>query len=124
MKEGTSGLFITIGVIILAIVYFIFSPTQSFLFPKCPFLLITGLRCPGCGSQRAIHALLHLRLIEAIKYNALFVFSLPYILFLTYAEIKRKSNHSLYLKANHIKLIYLYLFLVLAWWGGRNIFGW
>jgi len=108
----------------LVIVYFTFSPTQSFLFPKCPFLVVTGLKCPGCGSQRAIHALLHLHFVEAIKYNALFVSSLPYILVLAYAEIRRKSDPKLYLKANHIKFIYLYLFLVFAWWISRNIFDW
>lgn len=124
MRKGKRNFLVVMGLIMLGTVYFTFNPTQSFLFPKCPFLLVTELKCPGCGSQRAIHALLHLRFIEAIKCNALFVFSLPYIFFLTYAEIKRKSNPNLYLKANHITLIYIYLFLVLGWWISRNIFGW
>ena len=49
------------GLIVLGIiaVYLIFDPTQSDLFPKCPFMMLTGLKCPGCGSQRVIHALLN-----------------------------------------------------------------
>ncbi len=27
--------------------------------PRCLFKLITGYECPGCGSQRAFHSLLH-----------------------------------------------------------------
>ncbi len=26
---------------------------------QCPFYALTGLYCPGCGSGRAVHALLH-----------------------------------------------------------------
>lgn len=46
-------------------------------FLDCPFRLLTGLLCPGCGSQRAIHDLLHLRVVEAFGHNALLVLSIP-----------------------------------------------
>lgn len=46
--------------------------------PKCPFKLLTGLSCPGCGIQRAIHAFLHGKFTEAISYNYYLVYSLPY----------------------------------------------
>lgn len=49
-------------------------------FPKCPFKAVTGLDCPGCGSQRAIHQLLNFNLIAAFKYNPLLLLSIPYIL--------------------------------------------
>ncbi len=32
-------------------------PSSPF-YPKCPFHTLTGLLCPGCGSQRCLHALL------------------------------------------------------------------
>lgn len=50
------------------------------LIPPCPFHALTGLYCPGCGSLRATHALLHGRLAEALQFNALAVglaFALP-----------------------------------------------
>ncbi|MFV0506503.1 MAG: DUF2752 domain-containing protein [Bacteroidales bacterium] len=43
--------------------------------------MLTGYQCPGCGSQRALHQLLHLNIDEALKLNALFVVGLPYVLF-------------------------------------------
>ncbi|MBX2895302.1 MAG: DUF2752 domain-containing protein [Cyclobacteriaceae bacterium] len=50
------------------------------LFPKCPFLFFTGLQCPGCGSQRAVHHLLNAEVKEAFSLNPLLVISIPYII--------------------------------------------
>ncbi|WP_225974845.1 DUF2752 domain-containing protein [Arachidicoccus ginsenosidivorans] len=52
---------------------------DSSWFPKCPFRSLTGLQCPGCGSQRAIHDLLNLDILGAFRENALMVVSIPYI---------------------------------------------
>lgn len=62
-----------------ALLYGLYSPEHSALFPKCIFLRLTGLQCPGCGSQRAIHALLNIEIGKAISYNAPLVLSLPYL---------------------------------------------
>lgn len=40
---------------------------------------MTGLDCPGCGSQRAVHELLHGHIQSAFYLNPLFVVSLPYV---------------------------------------------
>ncbi|MBS7566082.1 DUF2752 domain-containing protein [Mucilaginibacter sp. Bleaf8] len=61
-------------------IYFTYNPTKYSFFPKCPFHYLTGLDCPGCGSQRAIHALLHANLADAIRQNLLLVLSLPILL--------------------------------------------
>ncbi len=60
--------------------FYSFNPATDPFFPRCPFRAVTGLECPGCGSQRAIHSLLHLHLGDALVYNALMVVALPYIL--------------------------------------------
>ncbi|HUW04160.1 MAG TPA: DUF2752 domain-containing protein [Acidimicrobiales bacterium] len=39
----------------------------------CPFLGITGWWCPGCGSSRAIHRLVHGDLIGSLTYHPLMV---------------------------------------------------
>jgi hypothetical protein len=56
--------------------YFALDPAH-YPFPRCPFYLLTGLHCPGCGSQRATHALLHGHLGQAAGLNLLAVLSLP-----------------------------------------------
>lgn len=43
----------------------------------CPFKYLTGLKCPGCGAQRAFHHLLHFEFLESFKDNALFVVMIP-----------------------------------------------
>lgn len=67
-------------VIAAIVVYKILDPTLSDVFPKCPFLEITGYKCPGCGSQRAIHYLLNLNVVAALRANALLVVAIPYLL--------------------------------------------
>ncbi|MGV9857844.1 DUF2752 domain-containing protein [Gordonia sp. NPDC003425] len=38
--------------------------------PVCPTKLLLGIDCPGCGSLRAIYALLHGDVSDALRYNA------------------------------------------------------
>jgi hypothetical protein len=47
--------------------------------PVCPFLAITGLYCPGCGTLRCLHALLHGDLRAAAGFNVLTVLLLPFV---------------------------------------------
>ena len=43
------------------------------LLPPCPFMELTGRPCPTCGVTRAILALSHGMLREAVTFNPLFV---------------------------------------------------
>ena len=52
-------------------------PNVAGHYPTCPFLAITGLWCPGCGTLRAVHALTHGDLATAVDLNALAVVLLP-----------------------------------------------
>ena len=74
---------VIVAVISVAWLYASFDPAaEGSWFPRCVFKTLTGFDCPGCGSQRAIHALLHGRLTEALRLNALFVVELPLLLLL------------------------------------------
>lgn len=50
------------------------------LLPNCPSLKFFDVHCPACGTNRALHALLHFDIIGAFKQNALFVCLSPFIL--------------------------------------------
>ena len=67
---------VVIGGLGLAVLYFTLDPAL-YPFPRCPFLLLTGLYCPGCGSQRAFHELLHGQVARAAGLNLLAVLCLP-----------------------------------------------
>jgi hypothetical protein len=60
----------------LAIVYQ-FPPAEYSFYPRCPIYLATHWLCPGCGSTRALHSLLHLDIQSALRYNALFTLLFP-----------------------------------------------
>lgn len=64
----------------LGVVFYSFNPQSSSYFLKCPIFFFTGYLCPGCGSQRAMHELLHLNIKKAFEYNALFVTLIPYVI--------------------------------------------
>lgn len=48
-------------------------PNQPGHYPTCPFLALTGLQCPGCGSLRAVHAMAHGDVSVALGLNLLTV---------------------------------------------------
>lgn len=72
-----------------AVLIFRFDPRTAAFFPRCPLHAVTGLHCPGCGSTRALHSLLHGDLLGALKMNAFLVFSLPLLGALVVAEACR-----------------------------------
>ena len=74
------GAAISLVLVAVVFLFYTFDPGNMPLFPKCPFLLVTGYECPGCGSQRAVHDLLHLDVKGAFSQNALILFLIPYIL--------------------------------------------
>lgn len=72
-----------LGLSAAAIFVFFFNPASpsNQWFPKCPFRLLTGMQCPGCGSTRAFYQLLHLHPIAAFKFNPLMILTLPFIVY-------------------------------------------
>ncbi|AXT86773.1 DUF2752 domain-containing protein [Aeromicrobium sp. A1-2] len=51
----------------------LYDPHQSGSYGFCPFLVMTGLPCPGCGGLRAVNDLSRGDLVGAISSNALAV---------------------------------------------------
>lgn len=46
----------------------------------CGFHKVTGYYCPGCGAMRALDSLLHFDVYQAVRFNVLFVLTLPALL--------------------------------------------
>jgi hypothetical protein len=62
-----------------ATVLYLFDPRLYSFYPTCLFHRTTGLLCPGCGSLRAVHELLHGHLRAAFQYNPLLMAGLPFL---------------------------------------------
>jgi len=61
----------------VAAVLFAFDPVRVNIYPACTFHRLTGLWCPGCGTTRALHQLLHGNVAAAFRFNALSMSMLP-----------------------------------------------
>lgn len=71
---------LTVAVLSMAavgVLMFTVDPVQAAWFPQCPSRMVTGYLCPGCGSSRGLHALVHGHIAEAWHYNAALFFALP-----------------------------------------------
>lgn len=62
---------------IAGFLYLAFNDPMESPAPSCVFHRLTGYDCPGCGTQRAIHALWEGRVADAWKSNAALFFALP-----------------------------------------------
>lgn len=86
--------------------------------PRCPFYVLTGLYCPGCGSLRATHYLLHGNLIESMRNHPLFV-PMLFFIFLFYGkrlyELYKGQNVTFrgeMLLAKIILIVFVFFFFV------------
>ena len=70
-------LLLTSVVVLVATVLFVFNPSTTAFYPKCLFHELTGLYCPGCGTTRALHCLLHGDVSAALHANALATLAVP-----------------------------------------------
>lgn len=120
IKWGIAIILVTI----LAILYRSYNPYGNIYFPKCPFRELTSLKCPGCGSQRAIHYLLNFNILNAIKENLILVLSIPYILTGLIFDSLKKPNEKI-LKWRKVlfgrNAIFLILVIIIVFWILRNI---
>ena len=92
----------------LAAVLFLCDPVRVPIYPQCVFHRVTGLDCPGCGSLRALHALLHGDLAAALHFNAFLVLSLPLLAGLGFYFVIKKMRAE---PAASFRPVWLWLYL-------------
>lgn len=90
-----------------------FDPAQVHFFPPCLFRLATGLQCPGCGSTRALHHLLHGDVAGAFRLNSLLLAVPPF------AVAARSRRISMSRAVGWTALA-----VILVWWVLRNTLLW
>lgn len=100
---------------------YLFEPGKSGFFPACPFRLLTGFTCPGCGTTRALHQVLHGHFDTAFTLNPLLLLSIPLLLFalLRYSAIVMRGGVP---RPNALPapVIYAIFFVILSFWIFRN----
>jgi len=100
------------------VILFRYPPQRFSFYPPCPIYIFFHLQCPGCGATRALAALLHGNLREALYDNALFTVTFPFVAFwsirnyLHFLEHKPFNWHRLPQPAIYTAILCLAAFMV------------
>ena len=89
----------------------------------CAFHFFTGLYCPGCGSGRALTALLHGQFLAALHDNVLFVLALPLVAYFLLKQYIRLTfrRDVLLIFSTSWRMYKLVMWGILIFWILRNI---
>lgn len=105
-----------------AIYLYLFPPTSAAPYPQCLFHTLTGLHCPGCGTARSLHALVHLDFAQALAWNPLAVLVLPFV---GLYGLNRLWLHVRGRRLIHWRprgwMVWTLLVLVILFWIARNL---
>lgn len=63
-----------------AVVWVADPTTPGGILPMCPTKSLLGIDCPGCGTLRTIYSLLHGDVMSALRFNALAVMALGFLI--------------------------------------------
>lgn len=97
----------------------IIDPAEHPLIPACPSRSFLGIFCPGCGSVRALHALLHLDVEQALAMNPVTLAFLLYLGVLGSAIVLKRDDVAERLTGQASAR--LWLVGLLAFWILRNL---
>jgi Protein of unknown function (DUF2752) len=104
-----------------AVYLFSFEPGRNGIFPTCPFRTLTGLNCPGCGTTRGLHQLLHGHVIAAFEFNPLTMLLLPvlgyFLIAYTSSAITGRPMPRISIPD---KFVWAFSLIVLGFWIFRN----
>ena len=103
--------------------FFRVNPDGAVWMPKCFFKLLTGYDCPGCGSSRALHSLLHGHVGEALRFNPILVLVFPYVAMLIGLQYfgGREIFPRLHNALTSRMTLWIALGIILLYWIVRNI---
>lgn len=115
---GWYAVLIALVAVVALVALYSFDPATTTGFLPCPFRTITNWLCPGCGSQRAMHDLLHGNIANAFQQNAALVIAIP-LLGIQWAVPRLIGmEHD---PAGRNFVVFGWLFVIVAWGVLRNI---
>ncbi len=123
MRHYMQKKWIPVAIMVAGILYYLLDPvTQGHWLPHCRVRQLTGYACPGCGAQRALHALLHGRVVEAAGYNLLLaIYTFGLLLYMVSGL--HPCLHAVRRLLAHRFTLTLAFCLVPLWWVVRNVLG-
>lgn len=95
------------------------TPENTWWMPPCVFHRLTGLHCPGCGTARALHKLLHGDLVGAWRMNQLTLLLIPVMVYLIMSACRAKPGAKR--ESPPLWAPWVIVALVAGFWIARNI---
>jgi hypothetical protein len=105
----------------VAVLYLI-APEKATWMPPCLFHKLTGLQCPGCGTARGLHKLLHGDVLGAWRMNPLMVVAIPLLAYLIIGgHLRARRGADAEPRPLPTWVPWLIVAVVAAFWVARNI---
>lgn len=104
----------------LAAYYYCADPSEGAGL-ACTFKALTGYDCPGCGAQRALHALLHGQPAQAWRFNPFIFFAVPIAAAYIVIEALRRRHPRLHAAVTDYRVTICIVITIVAYWIGRNL---
>lgn len=109
------------GAVAAAATVALVDPNEAGHYPTCPFLMLTGLQCPGCGTLRAVHALTRGDLVTAVDLNVLTVMLIPLLVWGWFGWLRHRLGRRPTLPAISPAAGYAIAVVVPLFWVARNL---
>jgi hypothetical protein len=106
----TNKIFLAVMAMSITAFYFFWNPAENALLPSCPFKNLTGFFCPGCGGQRAFHAILHGNFTEAFHNNLLIFIVVPIAFYKIILQLNGSDKKDVFILTN--RRIWIFLSLI------------
>jgi len=94
----------------------------------CPFYILTGLHCPGCGITRCILSILKLDFYAAFRYNPLVFILLPfifvYVIYKIYTWLFNKKDKLTYKLEGYPVYILVIILIIYGILRNTSLFSW
>lgn len=123
-KGMRQGVVIGLSVMAVALVALYVGTPASENWPiKCLLYRFTGWQCPLCGSQRAIHEMLHGNVVEAWHYNPALWLALPYFgVWAVGSMMPGLEEHKIVRWARQDRVLAVVAVALLLWGVVRNLY--
>jgi hypothetical protein len=108
------------AICVVATILYTYNPLSVSFYPRCPSKWLTGYDCPGCGTLRALHALLHGNIANAWSYNPALFFAIPAIIFFSLSTHYAKGSLAERICTGRYTPFVIFV-AVIAWWICRNL---
>jgi hypothetical protein len=111
------------AVLVLSVLLHVRDPHQRGSWGFCPWLLLTGTQCPGCGGLRAVNDLTNGDIAGAASSNLLLVGSIPLVGFLWLRWLRDRWQGRSRVVSTHRAVLWCGVFVavVVVFWVVRNL---